>query len=84
MTMNNFEQAPGDDEGQGRLTCYSPWGHKESDTTEWLNNKKQTIISQQSDNLEEINTSLKIYILSSMIYKEIENLNKQITCILNL
>ena len=84
MTMNNFEQAPGDDEGQGRLTCYSPWGHKESDTTEWLNNKKQTIISQQSDNLEEINRSLKIYILSSMIYKEIENLNKQITCILNL
>ena len=84
MTMNNFEQAPGDGEGQGRLTCYSPWGHKESDTTEWLNNKKQTIISQQSDNLEEINRSLKIYILSSMIYKEIENLNKQITCILNL
>ena len=84
MTMNNFEQAPGDDERQGRLTCYSPWGHKESDTTEWLNNKKQTIISQQSDNLEEINRSLKIYILSSMIYKEIENLNKQITCILNL
>ena len=21
------------DEGQGRLTCCSPWGHKESDTT---------------------------------------------------
>ena len=24
-------------DGQGRLACYSPWGHKESDTTEWLN-----------------------------------------------
>ena len=23
--------------GQGGLACYSPWGHKESDTTEWLN-----------------------------------------------
>ena len=24
-------------DGQGRLTCCSPWGHKESDTTEQLN-----------------------------------------------
>ena len=28
-----FEQAPGDSEGQGSLACCSPWGHKESDTT---------------------------------------------------
>ena len=28
----------GDGEGQGSLVCYSPWGHKESDTTEQLNN----------------------------------------------
>ena len=26
-------------EGQGSLACRSPWGHKESDTTERLNNK---------------------------------------------
>ena len=25
-----FEQAPGDGEGQGRLACCRPWGHKES------------------------------------------------------
>ena len=31
-------QIPGDSEGQGSLVCCSPWGHKESDTTEWLNN----------------------------------------------
>ena len=24
----------GDSEGQGSLVCYSPWNHKESDTTE--------------------------------------------------
>ena len=24
-------------DGQGGLECCSPWGHKESDTTEWLN-----------------------------------------------
>ena len=27
-------------EGQGSLACCSPWGRKESDTTEWLNNNK--------------------------------------------
>ena len=26
--------------GQGGLACYSPWGCKESDTTEWLNRHK--------------------------------------------
>ena len=32
------EQAPGDGEGQGGLGCCSPWGRKESDVTEQLNN----------------------------------------------
>ena len=32
------EQAPGDGEGQGSLACCCLWGHKESDTTEPLNN----------------------------------------------
>ena len=31
---HEFEQASGEGEGQGNLVCYSPWGHKESDTTE--------------------------------------------------
>ena len=31
------EQAPGVGDGQGGLACYSPWSHKESDTTERLN-----------------------------------------------
>ena len=35
-----FEQAPGDDEGQGSLVCWSPCGCKETDTTEQLNNNK--------------------------------------------
>ena len=29
-----FEQTPGDGEGQGSLACCSPQGHKESDMTE--------------------------------------------------
>ena len=33
---HEFDQAPGVDDGQGSLACCSPWGHKESDLTEWL------------------------------------------------
>ena len=31
----------GDGEGQGSLVCYNLWGHKESDMTEQLNNRKE-------------------------------------------
>ena len=34
---HEFEQAPGVDDGQGSLACYSPWGCKELDLTEQLN-----------------------------------------------
>ena len=37
-SRHEFEQAPRDGEGQGSLVCCSPWGHKELDTTEGLNN----------------------------------------------
>ena len=33
-----FEQTLVDREGQGSLACYSSWGCKELDMTEWLNN----------------------------------------------
>ena len=45
LNGHEFEQAPGDGEGQGSLVCCSPWGHRESDTTEWLNNNKPIEIS---------------------------------------
>ena len=34
---HEFEQTPGVGDGQGGLASYSPWGHKESGTTERLN-----------------------------------------------
>ena len=34
---HEFEQAPGDSEGQGSLVCCSSWDRKESETTEWVN-----------------------------------------------
>ena len=33
LNGHEFEQAPGDGEGQGSLVCCNPWGHKESDMT---------------------------------------------------
>ena len=38
LNGHDFEQTPGDGEGQGSLAYCSPWGRKELDTTEWLNN----------------------------------------------
>ena len=35
--MDVSEQAPGVGDGQGGLACCSPWGLKESGTTEQLN-----------------------------------------------
>ena len=37
LNGHKFEQTPEDNEGQGSLVGCSPWGYKESDTTEWLN-----------------------------------------------
>ena len=37
LNGHEFEQAPGDGEGQESQVCCSPWGLKESDTTERLN-----------------------------------------------
>ena len=38
---HEFEQALGVGEGQGSLAGFSPWGRKESDTTERLNSNKK-------------------------------------------
>ena len=43
LNGHKFEQTLGDSEGQGRLACCSPWGHKELDMTEGLNNNNQFI-----------------------------------------
>ena len=37
LDRHEFEWTPGVGDGQGSLACCSPWGRKESDTTERLN-----------------------------------------------
>ena len=56
----DFEQTPGDGEGQGSLACCSPWGHKESDTTERLNisNKSQRKLAKLELSAESNHLSL--------------------------
>ena len=43
-------QTSGDYEGQGSLVCNSPWGHRESDRTERLNNN-QFVVGFQTHNI---------------------------------
>ena len=38
LNGHEFEQIQGDREGQGSMACCSPWGPKELDRTEPLNN----------------------------------------------
>ena len=41
LDRHEFEQVPGVGEGQGSLACCSPWGPKQSDTTDLLNRTEQ-------------------------------------------
>ena len=41
MDGHEFEQALGNSDGQGSLARFSPWGCRELDTTERLNNKEK-------------------------------------------
>ena len=63
LNRHEFEQAPGDGERQGSLARCSPWSHKESDMTEWLN-----------DN----NIYIYIYMLNIYIYIHIKDIHKHI------
>ena len=44
LNGHEFEQTLEDSGGQGSLACCSPWGLKESDTTERLNHHHNKVI----------------------------------------
>ena len=44
LNGHEFEETLGDGEGQGRLAHCSPWGCKELNTTEQLNNNNKSIV----------------------------------------
>ena len=48
LSGHEFEQTPGDGEGQESLVCFSPWGHKESNTTWGLNSNNNPQLPLES------------------------------------
>ena len=46
LNAHEFEQGLGDGEGQGSLACCNPWGRKELDMTERLNNNKRLCLTE--------------------------------------
>ena len=46
LNDHELEQALGVGDGQGGLVCCSPWGRKESDMNEQLNNKQHNTVNQ--------------------------------------
>ena len=66
---HEFGEALGDGEGQGSLVCCSPWGHKESDVTERLNNNKKYLkIIYFKDFFQEF-SSIKTYKIFTFLLK---------------
>ena len=50
-SRNEFEQTPGDSEGQRSLVWCSPWDHKELDITKCLKNNKEQQKHQKNTSL---------------------------------
>ena len=44
LNGHEFEQTPGEGEGQGSLKCCSPWGRKELDMTARLNSNDSKVV----------------------------------------
>ena len=56
LNGQEFEQTLGDGEGQESLVCCSPWGCKELDTSEGLNNSTCQLSNAQ--NPEQLNNTV--------------------------
>ena len=46
LNGHEFDQTPGDSEGQGSLACCSTWGRKELDTTQLQNDKLDVVANR--------------------------------------
>ena len=68
LNGHEFEKTLGVGDGQGGLTCCSPWGCKESETTEWLNLTElgQALLEDQIS--EEVNNTLNLVIKSFVFF----------------
>ena len=76
LNGHEFGQTPGEGEGQGSLVCCTPWDHKESDKTVWLNNNRssffffsQIFIRHLCANLRRISNPSSYPLPSSLVRK---------------
>ena len=73
---HEFEQALGVGDGQGSLACFSLWGCKESDTTEWPNwtelNLNELNIGPGDFWLLSFHSSCSIIQLRFLLFQEVE------------
>ena len=82
---HEFEQAPGVGDGHGSLVCFSPWGCKESDTSQRLNDnniifngeKNECFLSLKNKNKIRVFSSLLFYIVLEVLIK-VNNQQKDI------
>ena len=72
LNEHEFEQRPGNGGGHGSLACCSPWGHKEPDRTEPLNNKKQTERIKRMCLGNNFNSFLFLFFPSSLLFSGLE------------
>ena len=68
LSGHEFEQALGVGDGQGSLVSCSPWRCKESDMTEWLNNR--------SNNLKIISVKNWLFLTITWFYSFTSKMNK--------
>ena len=59
LNGHEFEQTQGDSAAKGSLECCSPWGCKESDTTEQLNNNKSAFKEKKASRASFLLEALK-------------------------
>ena len=67
LNGRELEQALWDGEGQGSLLCCSPWGCKESDMTEWVNNHNNN--HHQNQNIDCSEVWISISFISAHLQK---------------
>ena len=70
---HGFEWTPGVGDGQGGLRCCGSWGHKESDTAEWMNWAKllgRKVMTSLDSILKsrDITLSTKAYLVKTIVF----------------
>ena len=71
LNGHEFEQTPGDSEGQGSLACCSPSGCKDSDMTERLNNMNARAEGWGTDKEDKgVSCSVPPLLLRHTIYRQ--------------